>query len=147
MKAKSTMLVVSILIAGFAGTEPALGADESSMPAEKVQGVASYVTGGVGEEETAAFKRAAAAYPLELQFAQKAQPRDEFLSDVQVTIRNRSGKVVLDATAEGPFLLAKLPPGSYRIEADYGGQLKRQAVEIHAGKHRRVVFVWVARDS
>lgn len=147
MKAKSTMLLVPILIAGFAGTEPALGADESPMPPEQVQGAASYVTGGVGEEETAAFKRAAAAYPLELQFAQKALPRDEFLSDVKVTIRNRSGEVVLDATAEGPFLLAKLPAGRYRIEAEYGGQLKRHAVVIQAGKHQRVVFVWGARDS
>jgi len=49
--------------------------------------------------------------------------------------------------AEGPFLLAKLPPGKYRIEADFRGEPKRQAVEIRPGKHQRAVFVWAARDQ
>jgi len=100
------------------------------------------MSGGVGEDEAAALKRAAAGYPLELQFVQRAMPRDEFLAGVNVKIRDRSRTVVLDVVSQGPFLLARLPAGTYQIEADHDGVVKRQSVEIRAGKHERAVFVW-----
>ena len=92
-------------------------------------------------------KSAAAGYPLELHFVQKATPRDEFLADVKVRITDRARNVVLDAIASGPFLLAKLPPGTYQIEADHVGVVKRQTVDIRPGKHQRSVFVWSATDE
>jgi hypothetical protein len=100
------------------------------------------VSGGVGEQSAAAFKQAAATYPLELLFAQKSAPNDVYLASVKVTVRDRAGKVVLEAVSEGPYLLATMPPGKYQIDADHDGVSKRQAVEIVSGKHRRVVFVW-----
>lgn len=144
---KSTTLVTSIMITGFAVAGPALSTDTASLPTEQVQGGVSYVTGGIGEDQAASFKRAAAAYPLEMMFVQKARPRDEFLADVKVSVRDRSGKSLLDTTAEGPFLLAKLPPGKYTIEAEYRGERKQQNVEVHSGTHRRAVFVWASRDD
>jgi hypothetical protein len=100
------------------------------------------VSGGVGEQSAAAFKQAAAKYPLELLFAQKASPNDVYLASVKVTVRDRAGKVVLEAVSEGPYLLATMPAGKYQIEADNEGVVKRQVVEIVSGKHRKVVFVW-----
>lgn len=147
MKPKLTTFAASMIIGGLAATGPALGIDMSSLPPVQVQGVVSYITGGIGEDEVIAFRHAAAAYPLELQFAQKARPRDVFLSDVKVTIRDRSGRMLLDTTTEGPFLLAQLPAGKYRVEADFRGELKHQAVEIHPGKRERAVFVWVTHDE
>ena len=121
---------------------PAVSADPSALPAEVVQGKVRYVSGGVGEQAAAAFKQAAAKYPLELLFAQKASPNDVYLAGVKVTVRDRAGKVVLDAVAEGPYLLATMPAGRYQVEAGNEGVVKRQAVEIVSGKHRRVVFLW-----
>ena len=143
---KSTTLVASIMISGFVVAGPALS-DTASLPAAQVQGGVSYVTGGIGDDEAAVFKRAAATYPLEMMFVQKARPRDEFLADVRVSVRDRSGNSLLDTTAEGPFLLAKLPPGKYKIEAEYRGQRKQQSVEVRSGAHRRAVFVWAPRDD
>ena len=54
---------------------------------------------------------------------------------------------MLDAVASGPFLLAKLPAGTYQIEADHVGVVKRQTVDIRPGKHQRIVFVWSATDE
>ena len=114
---------------------------------QETQGNVSYISGGVGEDEAAAMKSAAAGYPLELQFVQKATPRDEFLADVKVRITDRARNVVLDAVSSGPFLLAKLPAGTYQIEANHGGVVKRQTVDIRPGKHQKSVFVWSSSDE
>jgi hypothetical protein len=138
-------LASAVVVAGLTAG-PVLGADVSSMPQEQSNGAVSYVTGGIGVDEADAFRRAAAAYPLELQFAQKAQPKDEFLSNVNVAIRDRSGNMLLEMATDGPFLLARLPAGKYTIEAEHYGVVKRQSVEIRAGKHQRNVFVWATQD-
>ncbi len=145
MKPQLTKVAACIIVTGLSAADPALST--SSLPPVQEHGVVSYITGGIGEDEATAFRQAAATYPLELQFAQKARPRDEFLSDVRVTIRDRSGKLLLDAVTDGPYLLAKLPAGKYQIRADYNGVPKSQIVEIHAGKHQRAVFVWVTHDK
>ncbi len=144
MKRNATSVANTVLVAGMMLAFPVSGADMGALPAELSQGNVRYVTGGVDSDQADAFKRAAPNYPLELLFAQKATPRDVYLADIKVTTRDRSSKVVLNATADGPFLLARLPAGKYQIEADNNGAVKRQAVDILAGKHRRVVFVWDA---
>ena len=138
MNLKTLAFAAAALIAA----SPAQSADASSLPAEETQGNVRYVTGGVGEDAIAAFKQAAPKYSLELQFVQKATPRDEFLSDVKVTIRDGSGKVLLDATSKGPFLLAQLPTGKYQIDAAYEGVSKRHSAAVQSGKHARAVLVW-----
>ncbi|HEV7822488.1 MAG TPA: carboxypeptidase-like regulatory domain-containing protein [Burkholderiales bacterium] len=125
----------------------AYAADSNVAPAQGAQGNVSFITGGVGEDEAAAMKNAAAGYPLELQFVQKALPRDEFLADVKVRITDRSRNVVLDAVATGPYFLAKLPAGNYQIEADHSGVVKRHNVDVRPGRHARAVFVWAATDE
>lgn len=145
------LYVIALAAAAFATyiivASPALSADSAALLAQEVQGSISYVTGGVGEDEATTFKRAAAGFPLELQFVHKSASKAEFLADVKVTIRDRSGTVLLDAVSDGPFLLAKLPSGTYQIEADHDGVAKRQTVEIRAGKHKRAVFVWATADE
>lgn len=142
LKRFAAATIVAVLTAG-----PALGDDTSSLPQERIRGALSYVTGGIGVDEADAFRRAAAAYPLELLFAQRARPKDVFLSNVNVTIRDRSGNVLLETVTEGPFLLARLPAGRYYIEVEHYGVVKRQSVEVRGGKHRRNVFVWATQDN
>jgi hypothetical protein len=137
----------SIIATGLGAAGPALGTDMTSLPPAQVQGVVSFVTGGIGEDEAAAFKQAAATYPLEMLFVRKAGPRNEFLADVRVSVRDRSGNALLETTAEGPYLLAEVPAGKYSIEADYHGERKHQTVEIRSGAHQRALFVWAPRDE
>ena len=142
---KPTTLSITAMAAALFFTPFAQAAGAAA--AQETQGNVSYISGGVGEDEAAAMKSAAAGYPLELHFVQKATPRDEFLADVKVRITDRAKNVVLDAVANGPFLLAKLPPGTYQIEADHVGVVKRQTVDIRPGKHQRSVFVWSTSDE
>lgn len=139
MKLSTRTFVATFVVTSMAYLSPAAGADV--MPAEVKQGNVRYVTGGIGADAVAAFKQAAAKYPLELLFAEKAIPNDVYLAGVKVTVR-QADKVVLEAESGGPFLLAHLPAGKYQIEADNAGVVKRQAVEVSTGKHKRVVFVW-----
>ncbi len=142
-----THWATAAVVAAMTLALPAFGADSPALPDEITQGNVRYISGGVGEQSAAAFKQAAAKYPLELLFAQKASPNDVYLAGVKVTVRDRAGKVVLDAVTEGPYLLATMPAGRYQIEASHEGVAKTQAVEIGSGKHQRLVMVWTARSE
>jgi len=138
---KLTTFAAAFLVTSMAYLAPAAADD---LFEEKSQGSVRYATGGIGADEVAAFKAAAPRYPLELLFAQKATPNDVYMADVQVTVKEATGQTVLDTVSGGPFLLAQLPPGKYRIEAKSDGVMKQQTVEVRNGQHRRVVFVWEA---
>lgn len=144
MKLKTLAISIIATTALLTATSPVLSADNYLLPAEATQGEIRYITGGIGLDEAAAFKQAAARYMMELQFVQKARPLDEFLSDVRVIVRARSGAVVLDAISQGPYLLANMPAGRYDIEVNHNGMIKRQAMDMRPGKHERAVFVWPA---
>lgn len=136
-----TILAAAVAVA-CAGA--AFAAPMSTMPPESRQGAVTFVTGGVGELRAQAFERAAGKYPLALEFIRAAKPRDEFLADVAVTITDASGTAVLTTTAEGPFLLAKLPPGEYQVSATFERSTQERAVKIGDTGHRRIVFEWPA---
>jgi hypothetical protein len=133
--------VTAFVVISMACLSPAVAGEPLK---EKTQGAIRYATGGIGADEVAAFKAAAPKYALELLFAEKASPNDVYLADVKVIVKGASGQVLLDTISGGPFLLANLPAGKYRIEASHDGVMKQQTVEIRVGQHRRVVFVWDA---
>jgi hypothetical protein len=129
--------------AGLIGGSFGVFAADDPLPAER-QGDVAYISGGVGKDEAAAFEDAAAAYPLMLVFVEKAKPRDQFVADVKVDIRDGKGREVLNTTAEGPFLLARLPADTYKVFATYSGQMHERTVKVGTTGHRRVVFEWTA---
>lgn len=141
---KPTKFAAAFLVTSMAYLSPAAA---ENLFEEKVQGSVRYASGGIGEAAVSAFKAAAPKYPLELLFAQKSSPYDVYLADVKVVVRGASGQVLLDTVSDGPFLLAQLPPGKYRIEASNDGVVKQQTAEVRAGQHRRVVFVWDAPEG
>lgn len=140
-------LAATIVVAGFGAAGSALGDDMQPLPAAQVQGAVSYVTGGIGEDQAAAFRHAAASYPLEMLFVEKAGAKNEFLADVSVSVRDRSGTALLETTTDGPFLLAELPDGKYSIDAEYRGEHKHRSIEIRSGAHQSAIFVWAPHDK
>jgi hypothetical protein len=136
-----TVIAAAVGATLFAGSLTVFAADVQ-LPPEQRQGNVTYVTGGIGSDEWHAFERAEAQYPLTLEFAKQAQPRAEFLSDIQVVIQDMKGNEVLNTTAQGPFLLANLPQGAYKVSARYAGQTKQSTVRVDNAAHRRVVFEW-----
>ena len=129
------------LIAAGISVPLSLAAGAMAAPQVQQQGAVTFVSGGVGEDEVQEIKKLSPAYPLELLFVTKGNPQ-EYLADVKVQIKDKDGRIVLDAVSQGPFLLAKIPPGKYTISADHDGTVKRQIVQVAGAKTRRVVFVW-----
>ena len=79
-----------------------------------------------------------------LELAQTSTPRAEYISDVPVTISDESGKIVLDTVAEGPFLLVKLPPGKYSLDATYQSIKLYRQLNIQKGQHEKLTLIWPA---
>jgi hypothetical protein len=130
-----------VAIGAFCYTQ-AFSASIDNLPAAKSQGDVTYVSGGVGRSEAKAFEHAEHRYPLSLEFVQHAKPRDEFLADVEVTIKDHKGNTELDTKVDGPFLLAKIPAGKYTVTAEDNGKTKISHVAVAAGKPEHLVFTW-----
>jgi hypothetical protein len=123
-------------------------ASAAEMPAERHVGSVSYVTGGVSDDEATLFKQLRGSYPLGIELVRNHAGKQGYTADAQVRVFDRGGNVVLDARAEGPFMLVRLPPGTYRVQATLDGQtVDAKPVTTRAGGHAQalIVFAGAAR--
>lgn len=102
-----------------AGAAPAL-AQTGTLPQPDTQNGISYLCGGVGSDDAAAMKQAAARHNLMLTFATRS---GNFVSGVDVDIRDARGRTLLKTTCDGPIMLVDVPKGGrYRIYGDIDGR-------------------------
>ena len=118
-------LAAIALSAGIAGTSSAQ--QSSPMRGDRSQLVMS---GGVGYEGRAELAQHEREANLKLVFT---EPQGSYLSDIGVKVYDRSGALVLDTTSAGPWVLAKLTPGSYRIVTTDGNVRKESQVSVGQG--------------
>jgi hypothetical protein len=114
----------------------------TGMPQIQQQGgvsFVSFVSGGVGQDESQALRSAASQWPLSLRFTARS---GEFLADVHVTIEDAHGTSVLDATSRGPYMLVKVPPGRYSVHVSHADISKTSAVTVSASGTARATFTW-----
>lgn len=141
MKLMKPAVCVTLLAIGSGVVSLSSSADALAALEVEQRGPVPFVSGGVGEEERQEIEKLSPGYSLELLFATKGSP-NQYLADVKVQITDKDGKIVLDAVTQGPFLLAKMPPGRYSVSADNDGTIKRQRIQITGAKPHRVVFLW-----
>lgn len=115
---------------------------EGDAPEVQQQGDFYYVTGGIGDDETAALQAVQSQYNLRVMNADKA---GHFSGDTRIVISDLRHNALIDATA-GPLFYANLPNGRYRVEGFSNQQHKEQVVTIAKGKPARVHFVWPQED-
>lgn len=114
---------LTLFLGGIALIVSAVAQAGVGLPAEHQAGNVTYVTGGVSEEEAAAFKQMKGGYPLSIELDEKqVGARTEFTADATVKVIDRTGNVVLDAKAQGPFMLVRLAPGQYKVVATLNGR-------------------------
>jgi len=140
------MKSMALVLSGFACAVSVGAMAATGLPAEHQAGSVSYVTGGVSDDEAAAFKAMKGSYPLaiELDRRQADGARAEFTADANVKVIDRNGGVVLDAKADGPFMLVKLAPGQYRVQATLNGRMLEKAVTVGAGGHAQATLAFPA---
>ncbi|KON79562.1 carboxypeptidase-like regulatory domain-containing protein [Azoarcus sp. PA01] len=98
-----------------------------------------YMTGGVGEEERNQLLASAQDFNLKLVFAEKS---GNYLADVNVAIADSTGRKVLEASADGPLMLAQLPPGNYRVTAMANGREQTRNASVTRTGQRSLTFYW-----
>jgi hypothetical protein len=123
-------------------TPPAPVAKSAAPTALPVRTYAAAISGGVGEESRAQLKAREHEFNLKLVFT---LVEGNYLADVRVAVSNAAGQVVVEHVAEGPFLLAQLPPGSYTVTAVYGGQPQTRAIRV--GERLQTVHLQWRSDS
>jgi hypothetical protein len=99
-----------------------------------------YMTGGIGEDEAKTFRSLAPRYSLRMTFTAAA---GNYLSDVDVTIADASGRTVLDTLTGGPSQFVMLPAGRYRVVPHAGNTKVTRVGEIwrRGGVELRIVLL------
>jgi hypothetical protein len=138
MKRKPLAILILASSFAFAGN---LAQAQSGHPARSdashsASGV-EFTSGGVGLAARQQLAAQAGQYNLQLEFAYA--PEGEYLSGVQVDVADARGNNVLSTVTDGPWLMAKLPAGSYTVKARFGGETRTQQVKVGPAKHRVVM--------
>src|SRR5215472_2576099 len=138
---KSTIKLITGAVAlGLVLPAWAGSAMDYTLPQAKSENGITYMSGGVGKPEAAAMWREARDYPLSMIFSEAKD--NEFLADVQVTIKDKAGKEMLSAVSDGPIMLVKLPAGKYNVAVESHGKTLHRTVQVPAKGDRQVSFHW-----
>jgi hypothetical protein len=128
------VVAASLLLANAAWSE------DSALPEVHQSGDISYISGGIGSDESKAIKSEAPKYALTLNFIVRIDGHDSFDAPDELTILKADGSPVLDIKPDGPYLLLDLPPGTYKITAGSADQSSTQTVQIVRGAHKQITF-------
>jgi hypothetical protein len=96
-----------------------------------------WASGGAGEGARQQMMNDLGDYNLRLEFAVQD---GTYLGDVAVTVTRPDGGTVLRAFSSGPWLMAKLAPGTYDVRASGFGRTFDETVTVPAGGMATVVF-------
>jgi len=143
MRVAITTLTRAALLGALA-TGSALTLAAAPLPPVHDQGSVAYLSGGIGQGETRAIEGSEKNWPLTLEFAQRNRNHGDFVADVAVVVRDAHGHTALQATSDGPFLLARLAPGRYAVDATLNGKTLHERVAIRPSAPTKAVFVWPA---
>ena len=108
----------------------ALGAAHAQVSATDARastGGIEYATGGIGLDQMEQLKAREKNFNLKLVFT---LIEGNYLSDVDVVVKDAGGKSLLTVNAQGPIVLVKLPRGPYVVEASYGGKVQTRKVSV-----------------
>ncbi|HEX8874988.1 MAG TPA: hypothetical protein VF780_10205 [Nitrosospira sp.] len=149
MKAAIKIIVSAsiMLVSVFSTLSFAQEEGSSPLPPVQSQGKTEFLTGGVGKDESDAILHVANTWPLTLELSKAAAPRAEYISDVQITIKDKSRNTVLDINAEGPYVLVKLPPGKYSLDAVFESKTLHRNINIEKGHNQRISLMWPASKN
>jgi hypothetical protein len=67
-----------------------------------------------------------------------------YVADVNVKVVDNAGRTIVNGTAHGPWLYAKLPPGSYTVTASYRGESVTEKLSVGPTGQRTAHLRWPA---
>jgi hypothetical protein len=103
-----------------------------------------HVSGGIGVDEQERLLAREKEFNLKLVFT---LIEGNYLADVLVTITDAKGRKLLEHVAQGPFLLAKLPPGRYTVIAVHEGRAVKREIALAERRLRTEYLRWPANPE
>ena len=117
-----------------------LAAPAQALKSETQNGI-PVVTGGVGVPETQELHRMRFKHTLRVTTANTRTGK--YLSDCRMVVATQAGRVLVDATPEGPMMLARLPAGYYWLRVICNGRMQERVVLVVPEKYvTDSVFYW-----
>ena len=86
-----------------------------------------YLAGGIGADEMQRLAAREHEFNVKLIFT---LVEGNYISDVAVVFNDKAGNPVLVLHAPGPLVLARLPRGSYVVEATYEGNTQTRKLDV-----------------
>ena len=130
--------VAALAILGAAASAQAL----TNPPIRMAQGV-EYMCGGQSGAEARFMQAVAPRWAAALEFAVSRGQPGQFPAEVKVVVRERyTGRLVMEADTGAPFMLARLAPGAYEVDATLAGITLQQPLTVFNGLNAKAVFVW-----
>jgi hypothetical protein len=130
-------VAVAVLAASLAGLGPSLSATAACPPALNEATGIRHLSGGVGMGAREQLAQEARGFGLKLVFA---EPNGDYLADVPVVIEDNHGNAMLQATSEGPWFYAELPPGRYTVVTQQSGKQYTRSVEVPKRGQKEVLI-------
>jgi hypothetical protein len=115
---------------------------DTVLPPVQKNGNIEYLSGGIGLNESTAIKAASKQWPLTLEFAVKDKLHADYAANVNVLIRDAKKQARLQVKSTGPFLLVKMAPGKYMVDATLAGKTLHEQVVITSSQPEKLIFVW-----
>ncbi|MDM0046773.1 carboxypeptidase-like regulatory domain-containing protein [Variovorax dokdonensis] len=136
-------LALSLAVLGAVGAAQAAVFQNPSIQMTP-QGV-EFMCGGSGGEERAFMEMVSPRWAASFQFAANQGKAGERSAVAGVRLRVRDAYndfQLMDVRADGPFLLARLRPGTYTVEATMDGLTLIQRLNVVQGGSAKALFVW-----
>ena len=106
---------------------------------------ATFLNGGVSQEEEAYMHSIAKDWPLRMIFSERKDK--EFVADVSLTVTDHRGSPVLVLQNAGPMTYARVPAGKYRISARFHGITESREVTLDGKQGKDVYFHWKGKPK
>lgn len=108
-----------------------------------------YMCGGSGTGEAAFMEMVEPRWAASFQFAMNRAGSERMrVANVKLVVRDAyNGYQTLSVMADAPHLLARLPAGTYTVEATLDGLTLIQPLKVIQGMSTRANFVWPSNLS
>lgn len=77
-------------------------------------------------------------FPIQLYF--RVEGSETPVSEVNVTVRDVQGDIVLEAQSEGPMFFVDADSGRYTIEAEYAGEILSETKDLTGRRYLRIKY-------
>jgi hypothetical protein len=131
---RATCWMAALAFLSLLGIASAWAQDSSG-----TQNGVSFVSGGVGADSQERLQALEKDFDLKLVFT---LIEGNYVSDVGVTVKDASGKAMIEHVTSGPFFMAKLPAGTYNVTATYKGQSQTRKVSVRSNRLRTDYLRW-----